>query len=656
MRVTVLRLTNVYGPRQHLERDGPRLPAGLRPPGARSARRSSSSATAPSGATACTSTTSSTRCSLAAADARGRGRGVQPRPSATRSRSPRSPDSTQRRRRRRRRRSAACRGRTSSCASTSAASRATSPRPSGCSGGHRGIVVRRRHRGDASATTSIDRGPPRRPDAAAPPLPGRLRRRHARVLAVGHRPARRRADGVRSRARRRACTATPTACEIVACRQRRGRAAAGARGARRRARRRGHRAGVHRRADRLGGLRDRRRPGAGRRRRGHGGARPRRRRRRGHRPHAGRRRRPPVRPTGDRRAAARARRRRSSRTPPRPTARSRGVARRRRARTPSTRPRTSAGSATAAPSSPPTPSLAASVRRRRAHGMTEQYVHVDVSQNFRMSELEAAWLRLQLPDLARRQRAPARHRRGATGDAAPELRWQADHPRPRRPPVRGACRRPRAVPRRRWPTAVSRPASTTRWRSRSSRRTEQFARPSLPGGRGVGGRVRVAAVLPRADRRRGRTCGRRRWQDTRRDARATREVRVDLGVLPLLQRRARDPDDGPRRAPRARRQPSSDFEIIVVDDGSRDGSVAVLDALQAEVPELRIVEHETNRGYGGALLSGFAAATQDVGLLHRRRRPVRRLRADSLHRCGDAGRSTSCRATRSAAATRGTAR
>jgi aminotransferase EvaB len=71
--------------------------------------------------------------------------------------------------------------------------------------------------------------------------------------------------------------------------------------------------------------------------------------------------------------------------------------------------------------------LAASVRRRRAHGMTERYVHVDISQNFRMSELEAAWLRLQLPDLAagnQRRALIARHYR----EIAPELRWQADHP------------------------------------------------------------------------------------------------------------------------------------------------------------------------------------------------------------------------------------
>ena len=73
------------------------------------------------------------------------------------------------------------------------------------------------------------------------------------------------------------------------------------------------------------------------------------------------------------------------------------------------------------------PDLAAAIRRRRVHGMTEQYVHVEVSQNFRMSELEAAWLRLQLPSLATdnaRRAAIARHYRSA----APHLTWQSDHP------------------------------------------------------------------------------------------------------------------------------------------------------------------------------------------------------------------------------------
>jgi dTDP-3-amino-3,4,6-trideoxy-alpha-D-glucose transaminase len=71
--------------------------------------------------------------------------------------------------------------------------------------------------------------------------------------------------------------------------------------------------------------------------------------------------------------------------------------------------------------------LLAAVRRGRAHGMTEQYVHVDISQNHRLSELEAAWLRLELPRLpddTERRRTIVRHYR----DAAPELRWHEDHP------------------------------------------------------------------------------------------------------------------------------------------------------------------------------------------------------------------------------------
>jgi glycosyltransferase involved in cell wall biosynthesis len=51
------------------------------------------------------------------------------------------------------------------------------------------------------------------------------------------------------------------------------------------------------------------------------------------------------------------------------------------------------------------------------------------------------------------------------------------------------------------------------------------------------------------------------------------------------------------------------FEIIVVDDGSTDDSLAVLESLGDEIPELSIVRHDVNRGYGGALISGFAAAT-----------------------------------------------
>ena len=57
---------------------------------------------------------------------------------------------------------------------------------------------------------------------------------------------------------------------------------------------------------------------------------------------------------------------------------------------------------------------------------------------------------------------------------------------------------------------------------------------------------------------------------------------------------------------------TADYEIVVVDDGSRDDSGEVLRALQGRVPALRVVTHETNRGYGGALRSGFAHATKEL--------------------------------------------
>ena len=54
----------------------------------------------------------------------------------------------------------------------------------------------------------------------------------------------------------------------------------------------------------------------------------------------------------------------------------------------------------------------------------------------------------------------------------------------------------------------------------------------------------------------------------------------------------------------------SDAEVIVVNDGSTDGSAALLEELMLREPRLRVVTHERNRGYGGALLSGFAASTR----------------------------------------------
>lgn len=55
------------------------------------------------------------------------------------------------------------------------------------------------------------------------------------------------------------------------------------------------------------------------------------------------------------------------------------------------------------------------------------------------------------------------------------------------------------------------------------------------------------------------------------------------------------------------------FEIIAVDDGSRDATAAIADRLAAAHPDLvRAVHHPTNLGYGAALRSGFRAARYDL--------------------------------------------
>ena len=55
------------------------------------------------------------------------------------------------------------------------------------------------------------------------------------------------------------------------------------------------------------------------------------------------------------------------------------------------------------------------------------------------------------------------------------------------------------------------------------------------------------------------------------------------------------------------------FEIIAVNDGSRDRTREIADRLAAAHPDVvRVVHHEVNRGYGGALRSGFEASRYEL--------------------------------------------
>ena len=240
--------------------------------------------------------------------------------------------------------------------------------------------------------------------------------------------------------------------------------------------------------------------------------------------------------------------------------------------------------------------LAAQVRLLRAHGLTGDYVHTAVTGNSRLSEIEAAALRLELRRLpewnARRQLIARAYR-----EAAPELRWQAPHERhvyhlcvariagPRRVPSADAVRHRGPLP------AGADPAA----------RLPAFVRDAVPGGRGMGGRVRLATVLPRDDRRRDR--------DRVPRPPVNRAVESVSAFFPCYNDEAtigpwsrRPPRRWTGSAPTARSSSST--------TARRDGSERVLKRPAETEPRLRVVTHERNRGYGGALLSGFGAATK----------------------------------------------
>ncbi len=60
---------------------------------------------------------------------------------------------------------------------------------------------------------------------------------------------------------------------------------------------------------------------------------------------------------------------------------------------------------------------------------------------------------------------------------------------------------------------------------------------------------------------------------------------------------------------------AADYEVIVVNDGSRDRTAEVAARLAAENPHVKVVNHEVNRGYGGAVISGIRAASMPYVML-----------------------------------------
>lgn len=56
---------------------------------------------------------------------------------------------------------------------------------------------------------------------------------------------------------------------------------------------------------------------------------------------------------------------------------------------------------------------------------------------------------------------------------------------------------------------------------------------------------------------------------------------------------------------------TSNYEITVVNDGSTDNTLEVLEKLKKKYKNLKVVNHKKNSGYGGALISGFKHSTKE---------------------------------------------
>lgn len=93
-------------------------------------------------------------------------------------------------------------------------------------------------------------------------------------------------------------------------------------------------------------------------------------------------------------------------------------------------------------------------------------------------------------------------------------------------------------------------------------------------------------------------------------SRARRDYRVSF-VMPAYDE-VENIEEAVTRAVQALGKYASEFEVVVVDDGSTDGTGTILDGLARSIPAVRALHHERNLGYGSALRTGFAAAKYDM--------------------------------------------
>lgn len=90
---------------------------------------------------------------------------------------------------------------------------------------------------------------------------------------------------------------------------------------------------------------------------------------------------------------------------------------------------------------------------------------------------------------------------------------------------------------------------------------------------------------------------------------------VDLSiVVPAFNEEHRLPPTLERLAAHLARQPLR-WEIVVVDDGSRDATCAVVERAMATIPNLRLVRQSPNRGKGAAVRRGMLAARGQIRVM-----------------------------------------